>query len=167
MEKLSYTVFQTNMGWIGILSTTTGLLRSTLPQPSSQKALSVLGQQLEKAHNSPRLFEEMEKRMQLYFNSYKVSFPDSLDLSGTTAFQRLVWKATRLIPYGQTRSYSWVAQQINNPKAVRAVGHALGKNPLPIIIPCHRVLAIDGKLGGFSGGLDTKRKLLQIESEGK
>jgi methylated-DNA-[protein]-cysteine S-methyltransferase len=75
-----------------------------------------------------------------------------------------VWEKTRLIPYGKTRSYSWVAEQMGKPRAVRAVGQALGKNPLPIIIPCHRVIANNERLGGFSGGVEWKRYLLDLEA---
>jgi methylated-DNA-[protein]-cysteine S-methyltransferase len=103
------------------------------------------------------------KRLASYFAGHKVDFPDRLDLSAAYDFQREVWEATRLIPYGETRSYSWVAAQIEKPKAVRAVGQALGRNPLPVIIPCHRVLASDGALGGFGGGLVMKRFLLNLE----
>ncbi len=95
------------------------------------------------------------------------SFPDELDLSTATPFQRQVWEKTRLIPYGETRSYSWVAEQIGKPGAARAVGQALGRNPLPIIIPCHRVVASDGKLCGFAGGLGMKRRLLSLEASAK
>jgi methylated-DNA-[protein]-cysteine S-methyltransferase len=86
-----------------------------------------------------------------------------LDLSHGTEFQRLVWNALRQIPSGQTKSYAEVAQSIDRPGAVRAVGQACGANPIPVVIPCHRVLAAGGKLGGFSGGLDWKRKLLTRE----
>ena len=78
-------------------------------------------------------------------------------------FRRLVWEATRLIPYGETRSYGWVAKQIGKPHAARAVGQALGKNPFLIIVPCHRVIAGDGTLGGFGGGLEMKQTLLEME----
>jgi len=78
-----------------------------------------------------------------------------------------VWQATRLIPYGETRSYLWVAVQIGKPGAARAVGQALGRNPLPVIIPCHRVIASDGGLGGFTGGLVMKRRLLELETSAK
>jgi len=86
-----------------------------------------------------------------------------LDLSSGTEFQRSVWNALRKIPSGQTKSYAQVAQSIDRPGAVRAVGQACGANPIPVVIPCHRVLAAGGKLGGFSGGLDWKRKLLSRE----
>jgi O-6-methylguanine DNA methyltransferase len=85
-----------------------------------------------------------------------------LDLAGTD-FQKSVWNALRKISFGQTKSYGEIARAVGNPKAVRAVGGACGANPIPVLIPCHRVLAADGKIGGFSGGLDWKRLLLVRE----
>lgn len=82
---------------------------------------------------------------------------------GGTPFQRRVWAATRAIPYGEVRGYGWIAAHIGAPGAARAVGQALARNPLPLLIPCHRVVAAGGKLGGFTGGLPLKRKLLQLE----
>lgn len=86
-----------------------------------------------------------------------------LDLSAGTPFQQQVWQVLRQITLGQTWSYSQVAQAIGQPKAVRAVGGACGANPIPVLVPCHRVLAANHRLGGFSGGLDWKRKLLARE----
>ena len=86
-----------------------------------------------------------------------------LDLSSGTAFQRSVWEAMREIPPGKTKSYGDVARAIGRPKAVRAVGQACGANPIPLFVPCHRVVAAGGRLGGFSGGLPLKRKLLERE----
>ncbi len=80
-----------------------------------------------------------------------------------TPFQRAVWRVLQTIPYGEVRTYQWVAKKIGRPKAVRAVGNACGANPLPVIIPCHRVIASDGSLGGFSGGLRRKKRLLKRE----
>jgi len=119
------------------------------------------------AQNTPRLFDDLEERLIAYWQGGEVSFPDKLDLSGATAFQRLVWEKTMLIPYGEVKGYAWLAMQIGNPGAARAVGQALGRNPLPIIIPCHRVIAGDGGLGGFSGGLAVKRYLLSLEASKK
>jgi O-6-methylguanine DNA methyltransferase len=90
------------------------------------------------------------------------SFPP-IDLSDGTEFQQSVWRALQKISAGKTRSYGEIAGLIRKPKAVRAVGGACGANPIPVLIPCHRVLAANGKLGGFSGGLDWKRKLLAVE----
>ncbi len=149
---------------MGILASAKGLLSTTLPQRSSQEALEQLGDRTNHATRSPDLFDDLMERFRGYLSGHKTTFPDKLDLSGTTPFQREVWQATRLIPYGKTRSYAWVANQIRRPRAVRAVGQALGRNPLPIIVPCHRVVASDGKLGGFSGGLEMKRRLLCLEA---
>lgn len=85
------------------------------------------------------------------------------DVSGGTEFQQRVWEELLWIPTGETRSYGEIAKNIRKPKAVRAVGGACGANPIPLLIPCHRVLAADGKIGGFSSGLDWKRKLLAAE----
>ena len=84
-------------------------------------------------------------------------------ISGGTAFQRSVWKAISSIPRGETRSYAWVARKAGRPRAARAAANACGANPVPIIIPCHRVIASDGSLGGFSSKLAIKRKLLAFE----
>ena len=80
-----------------------------------------------------------------------------------TEFERKVWETLKEIPYGETRTYKWLAEKIGKPHAFRAVGNALGKNPIPIIFPCHRVIETDGSLGGYSGGTDIKRRLLEIE----
>ncbi len=163
-EELKYITFNTDMGWVGILGSAKGLLGTTLPQRSAQEVRHLLGDRVNHAAWSPRLFEDLMERLRIYFSGHKVTFPDELDLSPATAFQRKVWEITRLIPYGETRSYTWVAEQIGKPRAVRAVGQALGRNPLPIIVPCHRVTASDGKLGGFNGGVEMKRYLLYLEA---
>ncbi len=160
--ELKYATFDTGKGWIGVLASARGLLRTTLPQPSAQEARQLLGEN--DATRSPHLFDDLSQRFKTYFSGYRVSFPDRLDLSGATPFQRRVWEMARLIPYGDTRSYLRVARQIGKQKAVRAVGQALGKNPLPIIIPCHRVLTSNGKLGGYTGGVEMKRYLLSLEA---
>ena len=90
------------------------------------------------------------------------AFPP-LDWSGSTAFQRMVWEALLKIGPGQTKTYSEIAQAVGKPGAARAVGLACGSNPIPVLVPCHRVVAANGKLGGFSGGLVWKRRLLALE----
>ena len=163
-RRLKYITFNTDMGWVGILSSAKGLVGTTLSQRSAQEAHLLLGDNANYAIWSTRLFDDLMERIKVYFSGHKVAFPDKLDLSRATHFQREVWEITRLIPYGETRSYAWVAEQIKRPQAVRAVGQALSKNPLPIIVPCHRVVASDGKLGGFSGGVEMKRYLLSLEA---
>lgn len=105
---------------------------------------------------------EAEEQLLEYFNNKRKSFSLNLDFQGTP-FQKSVWKALLTIPYGETRSYGELAQQIKKPKASRAVGAANGKNPISIIVPCHRVIGASGNLVGFAGGLPAKEKLLSIE----
>ncbi len=157
-----YTAFDTSAGWMGIIGSALGLIHVTLPQTSEQEAGRSLGD-LECATSVPQRFESVIGRFRAYFDGREVDFPDRLDLSVATSFQRRVWQAARLIPYGETRSYGWVASKTGRPKASRAVGQALGRNPLPVIVPCHRVLAADGGIGGFSGGIEAKRFLLSLE----
>lgn len=163
-RQLNYIIFNTDMGWVGIAGSAAGLVRIILPRPSAQEIRIQLKDVTSHGIRSPRLFQDLMNRFILYFSGRVIDFPDRLDLSGGTPFQRQVWETAKLIPYGETRSYGWIARQMDKPKAMRAVGQALGKNPLPIIVPCHRVLASDGKLGGFSSGLDMKRRLLGLES---
>ena len=165
-QELYYQIFNTDAGWLGILGSEAGLLRITFPQRSSREVHLLLGDSVKAGVARPYCFESLVERLTAYYSGYKIDFPDSLDLSGATVFQRKVWGVTRLIPYGETRSYAWVAGQINQPGAARAVGQALGKNPLPVVVPCHRVLAGSGELGGFTGGLDMKRFLLRLEKPG-
>jgi methylated-DNA-[protein]-cysteine S-methyltransferase len=163
-QNMEYIVFSIGKGWIAILGSIRGLVSITMPQSSAQEALNILGEVVNHASPSSERFKDLIQRLKDYFGGKKVSFPDKLDLSKATPFQRQVWQVTRLIPYGETRSYLWVAEQIDNPKAMQAVGQALARNPLPIIIPCHRVVKSNGKLGGFTGGVEMKRRLLNIEA---
>ena len=98
-----------------------------------------------------------------YFAGRRRKFDLPLSLEGGTPFQRTVWKQLQEIPYGRTISYSQLAQTVGNPKACRAVGSANGKNPISIIIPCHRVIAANGSLGGYASGLEIKKQLLDLE----
>ena len=109
-----------------------------------------------------RLSDTVEQLRQ-YLAGERRAFDLPMDLSQGTAFQQAVWRATMTIPYGQVCSYGQVAALIGKPRATRAVGGALGRNPVPVIVPCHRVIAADGSLGGFSIGLPLKRALLQID----
>jgi O-6-methylguanine DNA methyltransferase len=108
--------------------------------------------------------EQAARELILYLEGKLKKFTVKLDLRGTTPFQRKVWRATSKIPYGQVRSYAWIADRLGDPNSARAVGNALGKNPIPIFIPCHRVVGAHGGLGGFSAGLSFKRWLLSLES---
>ena len=108
------------------------------------------------------LFEEARRQLEEYFAGARQNFDLPLDPGGTD-FQRRVWRALMDIPYGKTISYRDLARRVNCPRGYQAVGQANGKNPLPILIPCHRVIGADGSLGGYSAGLDRKRFLLELE----
>lgn len=110
------------------------------------------------------LLQEATRQLQAYFAGQRTRFELPLAPQGT-AFQQQVWRALAEIPYGETRSYGELAKQLNNPGASRAVGAANGKNPLSIVLPCHRVIGGQGQLTGFAGGLDAKQTLLSLESQ--
>ncbi|EPF70737.1 methylated-DNA--[protein]-cysteine S-methyltransferase [Acinetobacter rudis] len=115
-------------------------------------------------HPTHPILLKVEQQLHEYFQGQRQVFDLPLDLAGT-AFQQQVWQALQTIPYGETRSYKEIAEQIGNIKAVRAVGAANGKNPISIIVPCHRVIGASGQLVGFAGGLGYKQTLLSIESK--
>ncbi|WLH91779.1 methylated-DNA--[protein]-cysteine S-methyltransferase [Pseudomonas sp. FP453] len=121
--------------------------------------------ELHEANDSPVLLEA-QRQLQEYFAGTRHQFTLDLDFTGTV-FQKQVWQALLTIPFGETRSYSQIAQQIGNPKAVRAVGAANGRNPISIIAPCHRVIGASGELTGFAGGLQAKQYLLALEGTGQ
>lgn len=110
----------------------------------------------------PAFFEPLKTQLRAYFKGELHHFDLPLAPVGTD-FQRKVWEALQAIPYGEVASYGEIAAAIGNPKAVRAVGGANARNPIPVIIPCHRVIGSDGSLTGFGGGLTTKQRLLDLE----
>ena len=115
------------------------------------------------AVNDGARFARVMRQLDEYFAGKRKTFDVTLAMRGT-AFQLDVWRALQRIPYGETRTYSGIANQIGRPSATRAVGAANGANPIPIIVPCHRVIGTSGSLTGFGGGIDVKRRLLQLES---
>ena len=111
----------------------------------------------------PKRADPVARELDEYFEGKRRTFSVPVDLSPLTAFQRRILGATARVPYGQVATYATVAAQAGNRLAFRAAGAALGSNPVPIVVPCHRVLASDGSLGGYGGGLAAKRQLLQME----
>lgn len=164
MKLLKFSCFKTEWGWIAVVGSSEGLFRTILPAPDETTAVNNVTWGI-KARQEDDEFTEVRQAFIDYFKGRKVEFrfPVDLELLGCTDFQWDVWEATVRIPYGQLRSYGWIADEIGRPRAARAVGQALGVNQLPIIIPCHRVVRFDGSLGGFSGGLHWKEELLRLE----
>ncbi len=112
-----------------------------------------------------QLIEETASQLDEYFRGHRTEFTLPLDPQGTD-FQKRVWNVLKDIPYGQTRSYAWVAGMVGCTRSYRAIGGAGNRNPIPIIIPCHRMIGSDGQLKGYAGGLDIKRRLLDLENGG-
>jgi len=156
-----YTLFETMLGWMGLTRSEAGVSRVILPQKSRDDVLRLL--EPTNAQHDKNAFADLARRLIRYFDGEQVDFVDKIDLSRATVFEKQVWLAAQSIPCGQTRSYGWIAKRIGKPSAARAVGQALGRNPIPILIPCHRVVRSNGQLGGFSGGIDMKQTLLAIE----
>jgi O-6-methylguanine DNA methyltransferase len=115
-----------------------------------------------RAHEDPQLMTEVVSQLREYFSGSRRAFSLLLDVYGTD-FQRAVWSQVVRIPYGATATYGDIAQLVGRPKGSRAVGAALGANPLPIVVPCHRVIGASGSLTGFGAGLDVKETLLRLE----
>ena len=158
-----YTVFDTRFGWVAIAGSQAGLRRLTLPQETPDKALKLIADLVPQSAAKASDFSEVIFQLQRYFEGKKVDFSEKLDLQSATPFQQEVWRLTRSIPHGETRTYGWVAAKLGRPKSARGVGQALARNPLPIIIPCHRVVGFGKSLGGFTGGLEMKSNLLKLE----
>ncbi|MEN2283217.1 methylated-DNA--[protein]-cysteine S-methyltransferase [Algoriphagus sp. SE2] len=106
--------------------------------------------------------KEVKKQLDEYFSESRVSFDLPLELKGTD-FQKSVWEAVNEIPFGQTTTYMKLSQRLGNPAAIRAVGAAIGANPILIIVPCHRIIGTNGQLTGYAGGLEKKQALLELE----
>jgi len=161
---LSYTVFQNPLGLTGLVTSSEGLIRlvNTL---ADEKSIEKHLTQLTNGNISkkPLHFKGLITQFSLYFEGKLKKFDHTLDLRLGTPFQQKVWKKLLTIPLGKTRSYKWLAQAIKNPQASRAVGNANGKNPLSIIIPCHRVIKLNGDMGGYTGGVSLKHFLLKLE----
>lgn len=107
--------------------------------------------------------ESFKKELVSFFDGTSASFNQEKKFLVGTYFEKKVWVALKEIPFGETRTYKWVAEKVGNPSATRAVGRALSKNPIPIVVPCHRVIESDGSIGGYSSGADIKRRLLDME----
>ncbi|MBN1485899.1 MAG: methylated-DNA--[protein]-cysteine S-methyltransferase [Chloroflexia bacterium] len=166
MPYLYWKRFPSPWGTLRLFATPEGLCLLALP--AGGPVASWMGRHL--SSHTPieggDLLREAAAQLEQYVARERRSFDLPLDLRGTP-FQLQVWQALLEIPYGQTRSYAQVADAIGRPRAVRAVGAANGANPLPIIIPCHRVVRSDGSLGGYGGGLPLKRALLRLEGGGE
>jgi O-6-methylguanine DNA methyltransferase len=168
METLHSTTFESLVGPLFLAASGQGLValefearlagqQTIRPNPRHQRGTKGVG--FEESASAMRVYvRELEE----YFAGARRQFTLALDLRGTD-FQRACWQALLAIPYGETRSYADIARAVGRPRGFRAVGMANNRNPIAIVVPCHRVIASDGTLCGYGGGLDLKRKLLELE----
>lgn len=162
---LSYSIFNTSFGLCGIVLSEKGIIRLILPGLERYELISAITNQQSVLRKGN--FKILENSIKRYFSGEKINFIFPLDLSCCTAFQQRVYKITKTIPYSKVKTYKWVAKKIGLPDASRAVGNALSKNPIPLLIPCHRVVKENGGIAGFTapGGADLKRKMLRMEAD--
>jgi methylated-DNA-[protein]-cysteine S-methyltransferase len=162
-----YTIFKTKWGYFGLVANKKGLLRTCLPHHNSRFVKRLLLKDLANPHRDNNLLKDLQNKIVTYFAGQKMDFPKNIPLSlnWLAPFTKQVLTACRQIPYGKTTTYLQLARMIGNPGASRAVGNALAKNPVPLVVPCHRVIRSDGSIGAFSapGGKILKRKLIDLE----
>jgi methylated-DNA-[protein]-cysteine S-methyltransferase len=164
-----YTIFKTNWGHFGLAATDNALLRTYLPLSSADRAKSKVLTGLPAALYEKNLFKMLQEQITAYFEGAYVDFDNDIPilLEGMSPFARSVLAVCRSVSYGRTISYGQLAAKAGCPKAARAIGGVMAKNPMPLIIPCHRVIRKDGKIGGFSttGGISLKERLLEMEHD--
>jgi O-6-methylguanine DNA methyltransferase len=161
-EELVCDLRETSWGYMGAVASRRGLCRLTLPRDVPEHALREIGESYGPIPADARPFARLFDMVERYFAGERVDFDLPLDPCGTS-FQLAVWESLRRIPYGTTWSYQSVAREVGRPLGAHAVGQAVGRNPLGLIVPCHRVIAADGTLGGFGGLEHLKLRLLALE----
>jgi len=162
---VAYATVDTPVGPLLLAATTKGLVRVAYASEDHDKVLQDLAQKLSpRLLRAPNRLDRVARELEEFFAGQRRAFDVDLDLSLSRGFRQLVQRRLPEIGYGQTRSYREVAELVGNPNAVRAVGTACATNPLPVVIPCHRVLRADGTLGGYIGGAEAKATLLRLEA---
>lgn len=161
---VAYATADSPFGRLLLATTERGVVRIGLPNQDSDELLEDLARRVSpRVLEAPQRLDEARRELELYFAGRLTDFDLPLDWSLTQGFRRKAQRAIARIPYGQTRSYTEIAASAGNERAVRAAGTACGANPLPIVVPCHRVLRTGGALGGYGGGLPMKKALLRME----
>lgn len=163
--QLTGAAILTAWGWAAALSSPRGLVALHWPLASEREALALLQQQHPTVIIAPDAFRSLAEQLCSYFHGEPPNSWPPVDPTIGTAFQRQVWEAVQAIPYGEIRTYRAIAETVGRPKAARAVGQALRANPVPLVIPCHRVVGTNGALCGYGGpaGIALKEQLLRLE----
>ena len=161
---VAYTTTDSPFGPLLLATTPRGLVRVGLPNQDADQLLVDLAERVSpRVLEAPAQLDEARRELDLYFDGKLERFDLPLDWQLSKDFRRRVLRAISRIPYGQTRSYTEMATSAGNERAVRAAGTACGSNPIPLVVPCHRVLRTGGALGGYGGGLPMKQALLKLE----
>ena len=163
--KSSYIIFRVKQGWMGLVGNESGVVRIYLPGLSKDELERRIKIEYPECQQGAGSLGGAKGELVEYFEGRRSRFEMVLDLSRATPFQKKVYGVMSTIPFGQVRTYRWLAQNIGNPRALRAVGSANARNRWPVVIPCHRIVGSDGSLTGFSapGGLALKEELLRLE----
>ena len=161
-----YEVFETELGWIAIISSTNGVVRTSLPELTPTSALGAVKPESDHALHGYERNIEISALIAAYCAGESVDLSGiEIDVADVTPFFKKAWEVCRTIPFGETRSYRWLAEKAGNIRAARSAGQAMARNRLPLLVPCHRVVASDGSLHGFGGdGLPLKSRLLAMET---
>lgn len=164
LVDVAYTTVDSPVGALLLATTAKGLIKVAYAVQDHDRVLAELAAAVSpRILRAPRQLDAAARELDEYFAQKRQAFDLPLDLSLSRGFRRLVQQHLPEIGYGQTRSYGQMAEMVGNPKAVRAVGTACATNPLPVVVPCHRVLRADGSLGGYVGGPEAKTTLLELE----
>ena len=162
-----YTLGKTAWGWLGFACRGARLVRLILPGLTKSSIINSFRTEFPDSEFDPEILPHLQQSLMAYFQAKSVDFNCDVDISWATPFARKVYQKCSRIPLGRTVSYAKLAEKAGSPQAARAVGSIMAANPTPLIIPCHRVLRSDGKLGGFSapGGQNLKKTLITLESK--
>jgi methylated-DNA-[protein]-cysteine S-methyltransferase len=161
---VAYATTDSPFGTLLLAQTKRGLVRVGLPNQDAEELLVDLAERVSpRVLEAPAELDEVRRELDLYFEGKLDHFDLPLDWRLSSGFRQRVLRAINRIPYGQTRSYTEMAAKAGNERAVRAAGSACGSNPIPLVVPCHRVLRTSGALGGYGGGLPMKEGLLELE----
>jgi len=163
LDLIEYTFFESQTGIISVVLKNKCIIALDIRPENTYEAKKRLSTLYPEGHQSDKPFRKIRLLLDRYLKGQKVEFDMAIDISGESPFTQKVLLELRKIPYGRLQSYLSIGKQLGYPMAARAIGQAVKRNPIPIIIPCHRVIRVNGSLGGFSLGVEIKKRLLVLE----
>ncbi|MBP6941760.1 MAG: methylated-DNA--[protein]-cysteine S-methyltransferase [Syntrophorhabdaceae bacterium] len=163
MALIEYDIYESSIGTLSLIAKDGRLVALKMTQEDEYRLARLMNVRYPQAARTGKPFNRVRLLLDRYLRGQKVDFDIPVDVSAETPFTQKVLRVLQGIPYGEVRSYLWVGKQLGYEIAAQAVGQAVKRNPIPIIIPCHRVIREDGTIGGFSSGVNMKRRFLAIE----